>query len=116
MTNVVRTTIPMTDELYNGTGFQLGVRVRWEWLVLPAAMVGLSLLFLMATIIRTARSPVKAWKGSPLAVLFLDIDQEIRTRASNHLNDFKGIERSVGRTKVVIKKHPEGKWILREVS
>lgn len=116
MTNVVRTTIPMTDELYSGTGLQLGVRVRWEWLVLPAAMVGLSLFFLIATIIRTVRSPVKAWKGSPLAVLFLDIDQEIRTRASNHLNDFKGIERSVGGTKVVIEKHPEGKWILKGIS
>jgi hypothetical protein len=116
MTNVVRITNPMTDELYNGTGLQLGVRVRWEWLALPAAMVGLSLLVLIATIIRTATSPVKAWKGSPLAVLFLDVDQEIRTRASNHLNDFKGIERSVGRTKVVMKKHLEGNWMLKGVS
>ena len=116
MTNVVRTDVPMTDELYNGTGLQLGVRIRWEWLILPAAMVGLSLLFLIVTILRTARSPAKAWKGSPLAILFLDVDQEIRTRASNHLDEFKGIERSVGRTKVVIKKHPEGKWILKGVS
>jgi hypothetical protein len=57
MTNVVRITNPMTDELYNGTGLQRGVRVRWEWLALPAAMVGLSLLFLIATITFAAISP-----------------------------------------------------------
>ena len=65
-TNTPKPTEP--DDLYNGTGYQLGVKVQWAWITLPVMLVTLSLITLLATIAKTARSPVGTWKGSPLAL------------------------------------------------
>lgn len=115
MTNVVRANSPSSDPLYNGQAYQLGVNIRWEWLALPIAMVALSLLFLVIIIFETHNSPVAAWKGSPLALLFFDVDPETKGKISGQTHRFKGIERSVGRTKVVLKTGPGGKWMFKGV-
>ncbi|KAI0198824.1 hypothetical protein F4808DRAFT_472493 [Astrocystis sublimbata] len=73
------------------------VSINWAWLSYPAALVGLATLFLVAILVRDARAPSSArpWKSSPLALLFLSLD-ESRYDANyygmtkNDINNFAG--------------------------
>ncbi|KAJ5415595.1 hypothetical protein N7465_004290 [Penicillium sp. CMV-2018d] len=47
------------------------VNVRWPWMSLPIALVVLTVVFLVATVIRTRHQYI--WKSSPLALLFSDV-------------------------------------------
>lgn len=50
---------------------QTCIRVRWEWLMLPASLLLLSTLFLVCIIWETSMDSMgKVWKSSPLALLF----------------------------------------------
>ena len=113
MTNVIRTGTPQPNDFYNGKGYQLGVQVHWPWIVLPVVLVALSLITLIVTMIRTARSPVRAWKGSPLALLFMEVDQSIRRKVSGQMNTHDGIDNSVSKSKVVLKSDGDGNWIFK---
>lgn len=57
----------------NGTAWttQSYVQVRWPWMALPIALVVLSLVFLVVTVVHTRRQYI--WKSSPLALLFSDL-------------------------------------------
>ena len=88
------------DAFYGGQAYQLGYSVRWPWIILPVVLVVWSLIILATTMIKTARSPVRAWKGSPLAVLFMDVDDEIKKTAVVQLDIYSGLPKSVGGTKV----------------
>ncbi|PBP16377.1 hypothetical protein BUE80_DR012837, partial [Diplocarpon rosae] len=48
--------------------------IRWAWLTLPSLIVLAALLFLGASIVRSARAGVPVVKGSPLALLCSDLD------------------------------------------
>ena len=113
LTNALRVFDPALDDLYNGTGHQLGFQVRWEWIILPAVLVLSSLLILIVTIAKTARSPVQAWKGSPLALLFTDVDQDIRKRAEGRMDVYQGLEDSVGKIEVMMKNDEHGNWAFK---
>ena len=113
MTNALRAFDPTTDDFYNGQGLHLGVQVRWRWIMLPAALVASSLIILAATIIKTARSPVQAWKGSPLVLLFTNLDQDLTNGAEGRMNTFSGLNDSVGRTKVMLKGDQKGNWTFK---
>ena len=54
ITNVIRTSGPPPSGLYDGKAYQLGVRVRWPWVILPVSLVLASLIILIATIITTS--------------------------------------------------------------
>ena len=56
----------------NGTAWERRtfVEIRWQWLILLAAQVGLSAVTLLVIIVETARSDMEIVKGSPLAALF----------------------------------------------
>ena len=110
MTNALRAFNPISDDFYNGTGYQLGVQVRWRRIILPAALVGSSFLILMITMVKTARSPVQAWKGSPLALLSIDVDRDIRKGAQGRMDTFDGLKDSVGKTRVMMKSDHDGNW------
>lgn len=101
------------DEVYKGIGFQLGYEVRWPWIVVPAALVAWSLMICVATIFRTAISPIRAWKGSPLAILFMDVDPKMRKDAAGQMDVCNGLVKSVGKTKVVMEADCEGNWSLK---
>ncbi|ORY61659.1 uncharacterized protein BCR38DRAFT_487403 [Pseudomassariella vexata] len=45
------------------------VHVRWPWMVLPIALEGLALVFLVCTIIKSKSSGVALWKSSTLPLL-----------------------------------------------
>ncbi|CAD6583014.1 MAG: hypothetical protein ASARMPREDX12_001151 [Alectoria sarmentosa] len=113
MTNARRVIEPASNDVYNGTGYQLGVQVRWRWIILPAALVVSSLIILIVTIIKTARSPVQAWKGSPLALLLLDVDLDIRRSADGRMDIFNGLQDSVRKTKVMMKSDQNGNWAFK---
>lgn len=113
MTNNVRTGSPISRPLYNGTAYQLGIKVRWVWIALPTAIVLFSLIFLVIIIIKTARSPVEAWKGSPLAFLFFDVDPDTKRTISSHMHKVHGIENSVGGKRAVLMGQPGGSWTFQ---
>jgi hypothetical protein len=66
----------------NGTAWVLGVyiHVRWPWLILPITLVGLTILFLILTVIETARSKMEVWKSSPVPLLFHGLENTEATR------------------------------------
>ena len=101
------------DAFYNGQAYQLGYEVRWPWIILPVAVVMCSLIILVATMIKTAKSPVRAWKGSPLAILFMDVDNQIKETAVGQLDVYNGLSNSVGRMKVIMEADREGRWFVK---
>ena len=115
MTNALRnsSTGQSDDAIYAGTGYQLGVSVRWPWIALPAAVVLASLLFLAIVMVQTSRSPVEAWKGNPLAFLFFDVEQEMKRNVVGHTDRFNGIENSVSDARVMLKGKPGGIWTFK---
>jgi hypothetical protein len=78
----------------------LAVQVRWEWLAFPAALVLMSIVFLVMVMIRTAHSPIQSWKGSPLTLLLFDIDDDTRKLAYDKVNIHHGVRRAMGKTRV----------------
>ncbi|KAH0368178.1 hypothetical protein KCU65_g4232, partial [Aureobasidium melanogenum] len=72
LTNIIRNmTTPYANKVLGKTHIQVQyIQVRWQWLTLPAAVVFLGLLLLIATIIQSHRSASMVWKSSPLALLF----------------------------------------------
>ena len=82
LTNVIRSFNPAPQRAaFEGTGYQLGYDVRWAWIILPAVLVGTSVLLLAVVMTRTALNDVHPWKGSPLAFLFMNVDDNMATRA-----------------------------------
>lgn len=113
ISNVIRTTTPPSSHLYDGKAYQLGIRVRWPWITLPISLVLSSLIILITTIIKTERSPVAAWKSSPLSLLFMDVDRDIKNRAVGQAGRLDGLQKSTGKIKVVIRTDEQGDWMLK---
>jgi hypothetical protein len=117
MTNVVRTSAPATNSLYNGTAYQLGIRVRWEWLLLPATMVLMSLFLLVIVIVETSRSSLGALKSSPLAYLAIDLDGAIKEDiGAMDVASFRSVEKAIGRRRAVLENQSSGRLIFREAA
>lgn len=72
------------------------IHVEYGWLSLPAALVGLSILFLVATMIRSRKLAV--WKSSALAVVYHGIREEWRVEADT----LKQMNKAADKTKVVL--------------
>lgn len=87
------------------------VRVRWAWLAYPVALVLLSILFLVSTIIKSARcADQEVWKSSPLALLYHGFHTETRERLGP-LNTLEEMERSSQQVRVTLRKDRVG-WKL----
>lgn len=118
MTNVIRTydtsTQSNSNHMYNGTGYRLGYDVRWRWITIPALLVGSSVLILITIMIKTARSPVHAWKGSPLALLFINADHGLRDRAAGQMDHPSGIKNAIGKNLVVVGQNDDGRWRVKQ--
>ena len=52
------------------------VEVRWEWLILPAAVLALTLVFMSVTMVMCMLKDVPVWKSSPLPALIYSLDKE----------------------------------------
>jgi len=64
------------DSLVRGDTWvmQTVVRVRWEWLLLPAILLVVSIIFVLWTVLISHRYHIPLWKSSLLAVLFHSLD------------------------------------------
>lgn len=114
MTNVIRSTNTSSRPQYNGTPYELMVIVRWKWIVLPAALVAMSILFLIAVIIRTAYSPVQSWKGNLLTMFLFELDEDIKDAAVDQVDKYRGLDKAIGRKRVRSTKERSGVWKLKE--
>lgn len=74
-------------------GQQSFVHVRWGWLVLPGALMVLSLVFLGITIFHTRNQFI--WKSSPLALLFSGLGFEAPTMRDPTLNGMEDMSRNL---------------------
>lgn len=74
MTEIMRTSRngTLTDGLVYRT--RAYIHVTWGWLALPIIMSVLSMLLVIAMIIRSSRSGLPAWKESNLALLYHRVD------------------------------------------
>jgi hypothetical protein len=82
MTNVMRSEIS-SNELIAGEAFisETYVVVHWAWLAFPLIMLGLSIVFLTATILKTSKSTSEAigvWKTSAMPTLFYSLPETMR--------------------------------------
>ena len=60
---------------------QICISVKWPWLAYPAALLALTIVFLLATIVQSAcHSRNQIWKSSPLALLFHGLDNDLREK------------------------------------
>lgn len=108
MTNVIRTDKPLSRDEFNGTAYHLAYVVRWRWITLPATMVFSSILFWVVIMVQTARSPVQAWKGSPLTLLLFGVDEEAKWEVDAAVDEYQGIEKAIAKRKIVLTKQPSG--------
>lgn len=64
------------------------VHIRWPWIVLPAALLIFSFLFLAVTIMRSEKDDKKIgiWKSSALAVLFNGLGDDVQDYVGTRTN------------------------------
>jgi hypothetical protein len=84
MRNVDNTTAPVVGQLWNTEAI---VHVRWIWFIYPIAVIILTLLFLVATIVQSSTPHIKVWKSSILAVLFHGLDDPVYDSSSGTLDN-----------------------------
>lgn len=108
MTNTIRAANHMSRRQYNGTRYELAVVVHWYWLVLPAALVVASLVYLLVVMFQTAGSSVHSWKGSPLTLLLFELDPRIAEVAHGHVERRGGLVEAIGDANVRIERSNGG--------
>ncbi|KAF5859830.1 hypothetical protein ETB97_002382 [Aspergillus alliaceus] len=81
------------------------VSVRWSWMIPPIALVAMSIVFLVITIIKTRNQYI--WKSSPLALLFSDLAVEA-THSFRTSPSLSGMGEASGKMKVWLEITPEG--------
>jgi hypothetical protein len=54
--------------------------VRWGWLAFPLAVLILSVVFFIATVLRMKPDDVGIWKSTPLAFLLCLLDDSLRQK------------------------------------
>jgi len=73
----------------------------------------LSVLFLILSIIRTRGSSIGAWKSSPLALLFTDVEPFIKGEAGARMNMAGGLDEAVGEVRALLKPGFGGRWVFK---
>jgi hypothetical protein len=93
----------------NGTAYKMEtyVHVRWRWMALPIALVGLSIVFLAATILKNEHKSALAWKSSSLALLFHGLEGV--GKGAEGLGQMESVAKH---TRVVLRKGGDGEWKL----
>jgi hypothetical protein len=85
MNQVVRRntiSISKTHNVSVGKAFQqvVLVKIRWVWISLPVILLMFSLLFLIATVVRSSKTEdqIGIWKTSALAILFNGLGEDVQ--------------------------------------
>ncbi|KAF4909108.1 hypothetical protein CGCVW01_v012053 [Colletotrichum viniferum] len=93
----------MSGAWYRGTSYksQITIVVQWPWITFQVVMVLLSVFYLVAEMIRTARKPdVRPWKDDALVPLWIELDKDVREQAAQGLGEPDGIRRRIGKDSV----------------
>ena len=110
MTNVLRLNQTQTQrDEYKGVQFELAVKVRWPWVVLPVVLVISSIAFMFTVIARTASSTVCSWKGIPLTTLIFGLDTVLLDTAKDRVEERDGINKAVGMRKFRLSNMQDGR-------
>lgn len=84
LTDVVRNAAPKVNNLHTISGdswtVHTFVEIRWEWIALPITLLVASLIFLVATVVRSSleEEHVGIWKTSALAILFNGLGEDVQ--------------------------------------
>ncbi|EFW15362.1 conserved hypothetical protein [Coccidioides posadasii str. Silveira] len=85
MTNNIRTYGDGDFAMGSSLSAEVFVSVQWEWLTLPLALIGLSLIVLVSPIVKARRLGAKVWKSSSLAILLgFNVDTRKRMPDLDH--------------------------------
>ena len=73
------------------------ISVQWRWLAFSATLVFLTIIFLLLTIMDTARHDVAVWKSSPMPLLFsgLSADETERLRAAKGIVEMESLSKEI---------------------
>ncbi|KAL2202342.1 hypothetical protein CC79DRAFT_1326494 [Sarocladium strictum] len=100
-----------SQKRYRGTVFidQVTLHVRWVWMIYLGILVLLAVAFLSIQIAHaTGRGDVRSWKDDPFALLWLQIDEELKEKLRDGLDDPAGFERAVGKYRVQVSRDGNG--------
>jgi hypothetical protein len=91
-----------------GKSFSIGNHavVRWTWLILPAAELVASFVFLVFVMLETRKAGLVPWTNNPLAYFFHGFDE--RPLRGNDYNTQSFMEKEARGLKVQFKKHDDG--------
>ena len=94
-----------------GTAYKLEtfIHVKWPWLTMPIALVTLSMLFLIATMIANSRKKALTWKSNSLALLFHGLEGMEMRDAGEVVDQMEDIAR---KTTVKLARSAVGEWKL----
>ncbi|KPI43513.1 uncharacterized protein AB675_7182 [Cyphellophora attinorum] len=118
LSNAMRLDSTADDPAFNGSAYQLSVVVRWGWLALPASLVLLSILLIVIIMTKTARSDIGSWKGSPLAMLLVEVDDDIRLQSMKIADEEgwesvgTGVESRLAEQRVALQRAGDGRYRL----
>jgi hypothetical protein len=112
VTNAIRST-SYSNEFLAGDAFidETYVVVRWAWLSFPLAMLVLSMVFLIATIVKTSRgthAAVGVWKTSAMPTLMYGLPQDTRHNLGT-VSTWRN-QNSDGTSKIKLRLSPEQGW------
>jgi hypothetical protein len=109
MTNVVRSGPSRT--MLKGDAFvkETFIAISWEWLSFPFILLLLSLVFLVATMIKTSKDgDMGLWKTSAMPTLIYGLPQDVRKELSSSRPDDSAYKK--GAQNVRIKLLPDQSW------
>jgi len=109
ITDYLRTANASHDDSLNGVAYEFGVTVRWEWIILPAALTFLSAVLLTAAIVETRRSGIAPWKCSLLRLALFEVQEPVQEACEGRIDVYNGFEDAVGDWKVRLRLQ-EGRW------
>jgi hypothetical protein len=110
LTNVIRSSTA-SSEMVQGQAFdeEVYVEVRWAWLSLPIALLLISFVFLVATVVKSGseKDQVSIRKNSAIATLLYGLPDHYQKRLAK--SDSKGTPRAKAK-ELKVKLSPTGGW------
>jgi hypothetical protein len=113
LTDVLRSTSSSDAHMVSGPAYDMEsfVDVRWAWLTLPLGLLGLTFIFMVATVIRSSieQENVGVWKTSAIATLLYGLPDEMQKKIT--ASEMHGTPRAKAK-EMKVKWLPKGGWRL----
>lgn len=109
LTNIARSS--STHELVEGQAHTIEtyVNVQWAWLTFPFILLLFSLIFLVATMRKTAQGP-GIWKNSAMPTLIYSLPKDVQKEFSPPSTHKKETSSSEGSKSIRVRLHPTKGW------